>query len=284
MSTVALPHTINVGDPLNPTPINENFEALRDGVNNIEDANVSATAAIQESKILFDDTGHDHSGGSNGNPIPTAGIEDSAVTSVKIADGAVTDAKLADAKLSLASGGTVSGQVVLQHGNTSLSGYETSAVLGKEAHVFYGPANRSIVFKINANDDGDVFAILATQADGTTASVFEVSRSGIMIANDGSGSGLDADKVDGKEWVLVQNSSTSVSGGATKAVIIQSGAATHRQYMFSVYIPDGGDVTQGYEETATCAWIVRNATGDDVLWIQNTGSDATFYYKVWEWK
>jgi hypothetical protein len=55
---------------------------------------VKADAAINESKILFAATGHDHSGGAGGNMIGTSGLENNAVTNAKLADLSVTNAKL----------------------------------------------------------------------------------------------------------------------------------------------------------------------------------------------
>lgn len=57
---------------------------------------VQAGAAINESKILFSPTGHDHSGGSGGNQIGAGGLENNAVSTAKIANLAVTAAKIAD--------------------------------------------------------------------------------------------------------------------------------------------------------------------------------------------
>jgi hypothetical protein len=55
---------------------------------------VQAAAAINESKILFAATGHDHSGGAAGNMIGTSGLENNAVTTAKLADLSVTSGKL----------------------------------------------------------------------------------------------------------------------------------------------------------------------------------------------
>jgi len=49
---------------------------------------------IPEANIVFNAAGHDHSGTTAGNLIPTAGIEDSAVATAKIAAGAVTAPKI----------------------------------------------------------------------------------------------------------------------------------------------------------------------------------------------
>lgn len=50
----------------------------------ILNSNISATAAIEESKILFNSAGHDHSGGSQGHLIDTSSLEDEAVTIEKL--------------------------------------------------------------------------------------------------------------------------------------------------------------------------------------------------------
>ncbi|MBU0966265.1 MAG: hypothetical protein KKA54_07785 [Proteobacteria bacterium] len=57
---------------------------------------VQAAAAINESKILFNATGHDHSGGAAGNTIGTNGLENFAVTNNKLADLSVTSAKISN--------------------------------------------------------------------------------------------------------------------------------------------------------------------------------------------
>ncbi|MFH1217115.1 MAG: DUF6519 domain-containing protein [Pseudomonadota bacterium] len=63
---------------------------------------VTAGAAINEAKILFSNTGHDHSGGAGGNQIGAAGLENNAVTTDKLANSAVTNAKLANTSVSTA--------------------------------------------------------------------------------------------------------------------------------------------------------------------------------------
>ena len=45
-------------------------------------------------QLLSFATDHEHTGGNDGNKIPTAGIEDSAITTVKILDDAVTHDKI----------------------------------------------------------------------------------------------------------------------------------------------------------------------------------------------
>ena len=66
------------------------------------DASSDDGANIPEANVVFGPTGHDHSGTTNGNLIPTAGIEDSAVTTAKIADANVITAKIADANVTTA--------------------------------------------------------------------------------------------------------------------------------------------------------------------------------------
>lgn len=55
---------------------------------------VKADAAIEESKILFSASGHDHGGGEKGQAIGSTGLADSAVTTVKIADTAIRTSKI----------------------------------------------------------------------------------------------------------------------------------------------------------------------------------------------
>jgi len=55
---------------------------------------VQAAAAINESKILFSASGHDHSSGAAGNTIGTNGLENNAVTTAKLADLSVSSGKL----------------------------------------------------------------------------------------------------------------------------------------------------------------------------------------------
>lgn len=57
---------------------------------------VQSGAAINESKILFSASGHDHSGGGNGNQVGSSGLENNAVTADKLANNAVIGTKIAD--------------------------------------------------------------------------------------------------------------------------------------------------------------------------------------------
>jgi len=59
------------------------------------DASSDDGAKIPEANVVFGATGHDHTGTTSGNLIPTAGIEDEAVTTAKIKDANVTAAKIA---------------------------------------------------------------------------------------------------------------------------------------------------------------------------------------------
>lgn len=66
MALVTIPNTFVSGTKAEAAKVNANFSAVAAGVNSIDNANVNSAAAIQESKILFDNAGHGHSGGTDG--------------------------------------------------------------------------------------------------------------------------------------------------------------------------------------------------------------------------
>jgi hypothetical protein len=73
MSTILLPYVFSPGTVILSAQVNSNFATfIVDYDGNITDANLAAGAAVQESKILFAATGHQHGGGANGAPIKLA--------------------------------------------------------------------------------------------------------------------------------------------------------------------------------------------------------------------
>ena len=82
MAKVVLPHTITNTTPAYGSYIQENDEALRDGVNNIDSDQITA-GAVTSDKIAD-------------NAVTTSKIQDSAITSSKILDGSVTTLKIAN--------------------------------------------------------------------------------------------------------------------------------------------------------------------------------------------
>ena len=66
MATLSIPNTFVNGTPADATKVNQNFTDTAAQVNNIENANVGAAAAIVESKVAFSGTGHGHTGGTDG--------------------------------------------------------------------------------------------------------------------------------------------------------------------------------------------------------------------------
>jgi hypothetical protein len=104
--------------------------------------------------------------------------------------------------------------------------------------------------------------------------------------NDGTGSGMDADLLDGKQWVSVLNSSTVVNDAGTTLINLRAGGA-HKFYRMSVYTNSTTDLTEFYTATGVNAYITRdyNAGGYDHLLLKNyTGGSITFYYQVDVWE
>lgn len=67
--------TYNLGDSLPANYYNADRAEIIAGVNSIDNAQISPTAGILESKILFNgSSGHDHSGGTQGKPVNVSGI------------------------------------------------------------------------------------------------------------------------------------------------------------------------------------------------------------------
>jgi len=78
-------------------PLGNSIETgeITDGT--IIDADIAPSAQIAESKILFSPAGHDHSGTTNGNPLPPTGIENGAILDQHVLGGplfGITEAKL----------------------------------------------------------------------------------------------------------------------------------------------------------------------------------------------
>jgi len=69
MAIVNPTRTYNTGDELSATYYNEDRDEIIAGINSIDNAQISPSAAIEESKLAFSGAGHDHSGGANGQPV-----------------------------------------------------------------------------------------------------------------------------------------------------------------------------------------------------------------------
>jgi hypothetical protein len=82
MAIVVKTRTYSTGDALPANYYNQDRDEVIAGVNSIDNAQISPTAGILESKLLFNGTsGHDHSGGVNGKPV-SAGAFDLATIGV----------------------------------------------------------------------------------------------------------------------------------------------------------------------------------------------------------
>jgi hypothetical protein len=118
--------------------------------------------------------------------------------------------------------------------------------------------------------------------------------------NDGPGSGLDADLLDGSHKADITklsamatvklDSNSNVAGNTESTATIQSGSASHRFYSYSAY-PDANDLFLGAganpDETVSASVhteISRGAAaGNDIFVIINgTGAARTIYYKVYQ--
>jgi len=73
--------TYNTGDNLTATYYNQDRQEIIAGVNSIVDAQVDPSAAILESKLLFNgSSGHDHSSGSGGKKVLTTNLDVTGLT------------------------------------------------------------------------------------------------------------------------------------------------------------------------------------------------------------
>lgn len=69
MAVVVKTRTYATNDTLTAAYYNDDRDEIIDGVNNVVDAQVDVGASIQESKIAFSNSGHGHTGGTDGKPI-----------------------------------------------------------------------------------------------------------------------------------------------------------------------------------------------------------------------
>ncbi|KKN65010.1 hypothetical protein LCGC14_0485670 [marine sediment metagenome] len=72
--TLSLPR-VSTGDTITASTLNDPRAATEAVVNSLENVNISATAAIDESKILHKSGGHDHSGGAEGTNVTGVALE-----------------------------------------------------------------------------------------------------------------------------------------------------------------------------------------------------------------
>ena len=74
MATLSVTNTFVNTATADATEVNTNFTDVETVVNSLDNDNIAVAAAIGESKILFSNTGHNHSGGGNGVNIPEANV------------------------------------------------------------------------------------------------------------------------------------------------------------------------------------------------------------------
>ena len=112
------------------------------------------------------------------------------------------------------------------------------------------------------------------------------------ISPQGSGSGLDSDKLRGKAWVLTASGSGTITSDSSGSFTLET-AGQHNQYIFSVYATSGTVDQTGASNDATAdtfvpgvyAFIRRPSVGTDSLIINNhTASSEDVNYEVYAWK
>ena len=62
MPKLSIPHSFNKNNVIEDVAHEENFAQIAGVVNNLDDDNISTSAAIDENKVLFNASGHAHSG------------------------------------------------------------------------------------------------------------------------------------------------------------------------------------------------------------------------------
>jgi len=81
MAIVNITRLYNTGDNLTASYYNQDRQEIVAGVNSISDSQIAAGAAIQESKLLFNDaSGHSHAGGSGGKKVITTNLDVTGLT------------------------------------------------------------------------------------------------------------------------------------------------------------------------------------------------------------
>jgi hypothetical protein len=135
-------------------------------------------------------------------------------------------------------------------------------------------------------------------ADQTPAEILTAIKT-----EDGDGSGLDADLLDGSHKAdltklsalatLKISGSVSVSANGLQGVTIQAASAAHRFYQYSAYCSGGAAVNVFYGAGVTAngtlaggvhVYIARGSADYDILYAANTTSNnQTVYYKVYQY-
>ena len=75
MGLVNKPFNLQAGSQIQASDHNSNFDTLYTLVNGqLDNTNIKTGAGIEEAKITFSGSGHNHSGGANGNPISISAL------------------------------------------------------------------------------------------------------------------------------------------------------------------------------------------------------------------
>jgi hypothetical protein len=178
----------------------------------------------------IDVANHDHTGGSDGTPIPTGGIADGAVTNAKIANGAVTTAKIADGAVTtgrIADGAVTNAKIA--NGAVTTARIADGAVTGAKiadgalAASTEGRAKMADGF-VNSSKiaDGNVVESKIATGAVTTAKIADGAVTGAKIADGALGASTEGRAKMADSFVT----STKIANGAVTAPKIADGAAT----------------------------------------------------------
>ncbi len=89
MPILHIPHNFVLGETLDPTQVNDNFDAVVAVVNGLDNDNFASDAAIVDTKFLFSGSGHNHTGGANGSILPgdsvgiAAGVKEGTINIIR---------------------------------------------------------------------------------------------------------------------------------------------------------------------------------------------------------
>jgi len=220
--------------------------------------------------------------------ISTAKIQDSAVTTAKLAAGAVTAAKVAADVATQAELDAVSNAKVNRTGDTmtgvlTVPGVEISAGGGVDFRAVAGNADYDARLLVSGGSAGTP----GQGALNVTAAVFTRNGQSVWDAgNDGAGSGLDADMVDGSHasafaaaghthdaaYVNVTGDTMSgdltISKGAPTTYLTETGAAANNQRLrVGAYFGDGSFSVQALTDAG--------AGGGSLLTLTRSGNSLS---------
>lgn len=230
----------------------------------------------------------------------------SATTHTHVLTGGATDVTASAAEINQALDG-IGGTVTYITLTTLTSG---GAADGYHTHVISDISNITAnSTEINQVNDGVGTSVTAITLTDLTSGGYDASsyhyhstdraranhtgtQAPVTISPQGSGSGLDSDKLRGKAWVLTTSGSGTITADGSGSFALET-AGQHNQYMFSVYTTSGDIYQTGAINDpsgdafipSVYAFIKRPFSGTDSLVIHNhTAANEDVFYEVYAWK